>query len=262
MKLFLFLIFLFALLLSISGMNPPSVAQNFSAEFDLMVHVEPIILREVYMFSGNLSISYPLAAGDLNFTSCTQDGIKYNPACNYTDVEWWEGLISPSASNTFQSSAYIINNNNCTYFGSFNKSYVNQYFRFDIPSHAEYLGTANIRGYSCSGWKYQRYGIEYGISYTYDIFENVTEWVDQTTGAIVNLTVSESSSQNGSSPYLVFSYKANNIVVGPISKSSYSPPDSCHSFMPDPKARVNHKDDSFPSENFNIQSLFKFFFRG
>jgi len=261
MKLFLFLTFLLALFLAIAGMNPPKVAQEFSSEFDIMVHVEPVILREVYKFSGNLSISYPLAAGHLNFTACNQDGIKYNPACNYTDVEWWQGLISPSPSNTYQTTAFIVNNENCSYLGAFNKSYVNQYFRFDIPNHAEYLGTATIRGYYCSGWKYQRDGIEYGISYTYDIYENVTQWVDQATGAIVNLTVSESSNQNGSYPYLVFNYKANNIVVGGISKSSYTPPDSCHSIgdTSDPKA---HRDDSFPSENFNIQSLLKIFFRG
>jgi len=116
-------------------MNPPNVAQEFSAEFDLMVHVEPVILREVYKFAGNLSISYPLAAGHLNFTACNQDGIKYNPACNYTDVEWWEGLISPSPSNTYQTTAYIINNRNCSFFWFFQQELCKSIFsvRYSPP---------------------------------------------------------------------------------------------------------------------------------
>jgi len=255
------LVLLFALFSVDGKMMPPKVAQEFSNEFDLIIPTEDFGFN--LKLSGNLSISYKLVAGHLNFSTCYINGTGYSDLCltanqtayyNLSYIKWWEGLIAPSSSNSYQTNLFVIFDTVCDYIGFFNRSYVNQYFQFNIPSDAVYLGTTPIRGYMCSGWKYQRYGIQYGISYTYSIFENVTQWVDVSTGAIVNLTISEANNQDGTDPYFVANYRANNIVVGGIPRSAYTPPAVCNNItFESPKKNLELE------ENFSFKSLLQSF---
>jgi len=247
----------------VSGdIQPPSVAQEFSSVFESEVTLVNYIFTDYYVYSikfklgGNLSVSYSLGAAKMNFTSCIANLSTFEPICDAPNSLFgFEGLLTPDPSHNMESNFYKLDNSSCHYAGNLNKSLLNQYLLYEIPNDAEYLGTKPIRGYSCSGWRYQRYGVVYDDTIL-NLYENVTQWVDVATGAIVNLTLSYASIANGSvaffDPFLIVKYRANNIVVGGIPKSAYSPPSQCNSSLDAPKREMQFKEHPIK----NILSFF------
>jgi len=85
-----------------------------------------------------------------------------------------------------------------------------------------------------------------------------TRWIDKATGAIVNLTISEANNPDGSNPYFVALYRANNIVVGGIPKSAYTPPAGCNNVTFDsPKKNLELEENSFSFKSL-LQSFLPF----
>jgi len=184
MKIIVFILFIGIVIC----VTPPKVALQFSSNFSLSVN-------GIFNFEGYSYFDYINAGGHTSFTD--PFGLP------------WTGVANTTKNN--QSSLYYWQGNGaCAHEGPFNKTELDELFRWEIPANATFLGYQSLYGYNCSNWSFTRYGAV------------VNGCVDDWSGGVVSMKFIY--------PNTLFNYFTIdnwNIYVGPMDETMFQVPQKC-----------------------------------